>query len=262
MKFISRFFDLFGFSTIATIILVAIVGITMGTSALATMLTLTVLEITFSLDNAVVNAQVLQRMSDFWQRMFMTVGIIIAVFGMRLVLPVVVVAVSANLSLDRVIDIALHHPAQYAADLTAAHPIIASFGGMFLLMIFLDYVFSDWPPLATLLKKVHGVQKPLATMFATLSLLLVFVNVSWAERQHIAVAGICGIITFLIVRVLSDWALHRHISAGTMAKGGIIMFLYLELLDASFSFDGVIGAFAITSNVVLIAAGLGAGAVW
>jgi len=259
---LSRFFALFGFSFITTLVLVAIVAGTLGVSALLPMLTLVALEITFSLDNAVVNAQVLQHMSDFWQRMFMTVGIIIAVFGMRLVLPIVVVGISANIDLGHVISIALHDPKQYAADLNAAHPIIAGFGGMFLLMIFLEYVFTDWPPLANVLKKVHGVQRPLAIMVGALALLAVFINVTPTQQRSVAIAGICGVASFLVVRLLSDWALHRHIAAGTMAKGGIIMFLYLEMLDASFSFDGVIGAFAITSNVILIAAGLGAGAVW
>ena len=45
-----------------------------------------------------------------------------------------------------------------------------------------------------------------------------------------------------------------------MIKTGLISFLYLEILDASFSLDGVIGAFALSSNIFVIAAGLGIGA--
>jgi hypothetical protein len=47
--------------------------------------------------------------------------------------------------------------------------------------------------------------------------------------------------------------------AGRAAFG---VFLYLEVLDATFSFDGVIGAFAITSDPIIIAIGLGIGAMY
>ena len=266
----SRLFSIYGFSFLTTCVLITLIGLTMGMQALVTMVTLTALEITFSLDNAVVNAQVLERMNAFWRRMFMTVGILIAVFGMRLVMPLAVVVVSAHLGFGEVINLALHNPTQYAAKLQSAHPIISAFGGMFLLMIFLDYLFGEARTrfVTAMLRglRVSGAERYLEMLLAVVVLLLVCLLVPTREQFSILFAGIIGMAAFIVVRALSDWfatthAKHKHTSKA-FVRGGFITFLYLEMLDASFSFDGVIGAFAITSNVVLIAAGLGAGAVW
>src|SRR4051812_48753094 len=86
---------------------------------------LAVLEISLSFDNAVINATVLKRMNAFWQKMFMTFGMVIAVVGMRLVFPVAIVAATAGLGFGKVIDLILHHPAEYAHHLEGAHPAIA-----------------------------------------------------------------------------------------------------------------------------------------
>jgi hypothetical protein len=106
-------------------------------------LILGVLEVSLSFDNAVINATVLERMNDFWQRMFLTVGIVIAVFGMRLLLPLIIVWLAAGLPPLQAFELALNPPADGAAYfpdgspsyetlLTDAHPLIASFGGMVL----------------------------------------------------------------------------------------------------------------------------------
>ena len=75
--------------------------------AVALVLILCVLEISLSFDNAVVNATILERMSDFWRKIFLSVGIIIAVFGMRLIFPIVLVSVTAGLGPIEVIRLAL-----------------------------------------------------------------------------------------------------------------------------------------------------------
>src|SRR6185369_2788547 len=106
-------------------------------------LILAVLEISLSFENAVVNATVLRRMSKFWQRMFLTLGMIIAVLGMRLLFPIAIVVVTAKLHFAAVLDLAVNHPAEYADKLALAHPSIAAFGGMFLFMIFLDFLIDS-----------------------------------------------------------------------------------------------------------------------
>lgn len=264
----SRFFAIYGFSLVTTIALIIAVGFGMGKDALITMLTLTALEITFSLDNAVVNAQVLERMSEFWRRMFMTVGILIAVFGMRLVFPILVVVATSHLGFGTVIDLALQHPHEYADKLEAAHPVIAAFGGMFLMMIFLDFIFGETKIAAKLLSglRMKGAERYIEILVAIAIFLGVLIFVHGKLDFNILLAGIIGMAAFIIVRALSDLFAsthekHKHTSKA-FVRGGFMTFLYLEMLDASFSFDGVIGAFAVTSNVVLIAAGLGAGAVW
>jgi uncharacterized protein len=266
----SRFFSIYGFSFLTTCVLISVIGFTLGVHGLITMLALTALEITFSLDNAVVNAQVLEKMSYFWRRMFMTVGILIAVFGMRLVFPVAIVAVTAHLDIASVITLALNHPKDYALVLQTAHPTIAAFGGMFLLMIFLDYIFGEANMrfVAAVVRhlRIKGAERYLQILLAVGILASVCLLVPDAQRFGVMLAGLVGMTAFITVRALSDWfaashAKHKETNKA-FVRGGFVTFLYLEMLDASFSFDGVVGAFAVTSNVILIAAGLGAGAVW
>ena len=66
-------------------------------SMLWIVLVLSVLEISLSFDNAVVNATVLEDMDKVWQRRFLTWGMLIAVFGMRFVFPLAIVAIAAGL---------------------------------------------------------------------------------------------------------------------------------------------------------------------
>src|SRR4051794_35974858 len=123
-------------------------GVLGGWDALALVAILSVLEISLSFDNAVVNAKVLDRMSDFWTKIFLTVGIAVAVFGMRLVFPLLIVGITAHMSPTEAINLALEGgdadtPGTYGYLLNEAHPDIAAFGGMFLLMLFLNWLFED-----------------------------------------------------------------------------------------------------------------------
>lgn len=264
---------IYGFSASLTLIALVWVAFGMGPAALFTVVILCALEITFSFDNAVVNAKILNRMPPFWQKMFMTVGILIAVFGMRLVLPIVLVAITANLDMAKVLDLALTHPEQYAHYLHQAHPVIASFGGMFLLMIFLEFILDSQ-------RGVHWIkviERPLSKVgqlrqfevTVALALLLVITETfGSAHKLEVLLAGVVGMLTFLSIRALASLfeSQHKQHSAGLshkeLMKAGFFNFLYLEVLDASFSFDGVIGAFAITNVVTIIAIGLGVGAIW
>ena len=106
-------------------------------------LILGVLEVSLSFDNAVVNASILKRMDERWQQYFLTWGILIAVFGMRLLFPILIVAVATGIGLLGVANMALHDPATYAAHLNESHVQIAAFGGMFLLMVFFSFIFDE-----------------------------------------------------------------------------------------------------------------------
>ncbi|MDQ1045157.1 DUF475 domain-containing protein [Streptomyces sp. V4I2] len=258
---------------------------------------LSVLEISLSFDNAVVNAGILKKMSAFWQKIFLTVGVLIAVFGMRLVFPVVIVAVSASMGPIEAVDLALTDKDRYEQLVTDAHPSIAAFGGMFLLMIFLDFIFEDRD-----IKWLGWLERPLAKLgkvdmlsvcIALVVLLISALTFATHAHQHggthvdkaetVLLSGVGGLITYMIVGGLSGFfedrleeqeereheeeeAAERQgkpRSAVVMAgKAAFFMFLYLEVLDASFSFDGVIGAFAITNDIVLMALGLGIGAMY
>ncbi|WP_031081522.1 DUF475 domain-containing protein [Streptomyces sp. NRRL S-1831] len=130
-----------------------------GWTAFGIVAILSILEISLSFDNAVVNAGILKKMNAFWQKIFLTVGILIAVFGMRLVFPVVIVAISAQLGPIEAVDLALTDKDRYQELVTDAHPSIAAFGGMFLLMIFLDFIFEDRD-----IKWLAWLERPLAKL--------------------------------------------------------------------------------------------------
>ncbi|GGK19871.1 hypothetical protein GCM10011583_59690 [Streptomyces camponoticapitis] len=279
-----------------------------GWAALGVVAILTVLEVSLSFDNAVINAGILKRMSAFWQKIFLTIGVLIAVFGMRLVFPVFIVAITAKLSPAKAVQLAVDDKDQYQQLVTDAHPSIAAFGGMFLLMIFLAFIFEERE-----IKWLGWIERPLAKLgqfemlsvcLALIVLLIASMTVATNAHQHggehadkaqtVLTAGLAGLITYLLVGGLSSFFENRlakeadaqadaqvipqrepegEKTPGRSGNGGpsivavtgkaaFFMFLYLEVIDASFSFDGVIGAFAITNDIVLMAIGLGIGALY
>ncbi|MEU6192628.1 DUF475 domain-containing protein [Streptomyces sp. NPDC047061] len=259
-----------------------------GWAALGIVAILAVLEVSLSFDNAVVNAGILKKMNAFWQSVFLTVGVLIAVFGMRLAFPVVIVAITAKLNPYDAVNLALTDKDRYEQLVTDAHPAIAAFGGMFLLMIFLDFVFEDRD-----VQWLGWIERPLARlgkvdMLSVCIALIVLLGTSFTFAAHahqhggahadkaqtVLVSGIAGLITYLVVGGLSGYFENQlEEDEESQRRGGgpavllagraaFFMFLYLEVLDASFSFDGVIGAFAITNDIVLMALGLGIGAMY
>ena len=233
---------------------------------------LSVMEVSLSFDNAVVNASVLKHWDEFWQKLFLGVGIIIAVFGMRLVFPLVIVAVAADLGMAEVWNLALTDPKAFSMHLTNHHAEVAAFGGMFLLLVFLNFIFDDekemhW--LGNFEAKLGALGKvsSIAVMIALSSLMAATVFMVEAGQQLIVLmAGLWGILVYVGVDMLSGLLEGSEEGAGAVGdavkRGGIAGFLYLEVLDASFSFDGVIGAFAITNDVIIIMLGLAVGAMF
>jgi hypothetical protein len=256
-------FRIFGLSAAVTIFAAVAVGIIDSAQSMTVVLFLGVAEVALSFDNAIINAKTLGRMNEFWQKIFLTVGVLIAVFGMRLLLPVLIVSLTASLSPANVVDLALNHPGSYAVHLNEAHPAIAAFGGIFLTMIFLDFMFEErdvvWlRPLERALLRI-GKLDQLSVILALVTLVVLSQTLGDGNKEQILVAGTLGLASYLIVNALGG-----VIGDGSSAvmKAGLGGFLYLEVVDASFSFDGVIGAFAITQKVLLIAVGLGIGAMF
>ncbi len=271
---------IFGVSVVVAALGLAAGALYGGATALVLTAVLVVLEVSISFDNAVVNATILQRMSRFWQQIFLTVGVLIAVFGMRLVFPLLIVGVTASLGPVEAVRLALEKgdpdtPGSYGYLLHEAHPAIAAFGGMFLLMLFLDFVFADrdehWiKPVERVLSRVGRV--------ANLSVLVAITTLSvggylLAPAGHtstVLFSGLLGLGVYLAVNGLGTFFENRmdgeapddgpsRLALAT-GRAAFFLFLYLEVIDASFSFDGVVGAFAITSDPVIIALGLGVGA--
>jgi hypothetical protein len=245
-------------------------GVTAAATALGITLILAALEISLSFDNAVVNASVLKDWDEFWRKLFLTVGILIAVFGMRLVFPLVIVAQAADLGMGEVWNLALNDPKQFSHHLIAHHAEVAAFGGVFLLLVFLNFIFDEekemhW--LGRVEEKLSNFGRiPSIPILIALSVVVFSVSLVEAQQQYaVLLAGVWGIITYVGVDFLSGLLEKEEsdVAVGDLIKrGGIGGFLYLEVLDASFSFDGVIGAFAITNDVVIIMLGLAIGAMF
>ncbi|RJY08694.1 DUF475 domain-containing protein [Aurantiacibacter aquimixticola] len=233
-------------------------------------LILSILEISLSFDNAVVNATVLREMDPVWQQRFLVWGIAIAVFGTRIVFPLAIVAIAANIGPVEAIDLSLNDPERYEEIVSGAHIGIAGFGGAFLSMVGLKFFFdSD--------KNVHWIgalERQLVKVAALpaleIGLLLVVIwavaaQLPDAEALTFLIAGVLGLVTFIAVDALGEWLNMREEAkraSGAVVRSGLGGFLYLEVLDASFSFDGVIGAFALSNNMVIIALGLSIGAMF
>jgi hypothetical protein len=231
---------------------------------------LAAMEVSLSFDNAVVNASVLKTWDEYWQKLFLGVGIIIAVFGMRLLFPLVIVAVAADLNIMQVWTLALNDPQTYSTHLTNHHAEVAAFGGMFLLLVFLNFLLDDekeihW--LGNVEKKLGSLGKvsSISVMISLGVLLGCLGLVTEAQKLVVLISGLWGILIYVGVDAISNLLEKEEegSNVGDMVKrGGIGGFLYLEVLDASFSFDGVIGAFAITKDVVIIMLGLAIGAMF
>jgi len=226
---------------------------------------LAVLEISLSFDNSIVNARILRDMTSKWQRRFLTWGIVIAVFGMRIVFPLAVVAFAAGILPHSALAMAARDPQGYAQIISTAHIAIAAFGGTFLMMVGLKYFFDAE-------KDVHWIRilEARAQKFAslqgieigiTLVCILVFSNLAGEENAlTFMTAAFYGLLGFLAVEGIGALLDVTQAQMNTVRRGGAGAFLYLEVLDASFSFDGVVGAFALSKNLFLIAIGLGIGA--
>ncbi len=232
---------------------------------------LSVLEVSLSADNAVLNAKKLADMDEVWKKRFLTWGMLIAVFGMRLVLPILIVAALGEMTPWHAVWLGFNDPKQYAEVLQSSHHLVASFGGAFLLMVALGFFLDDE-------KETHWlgwIEKPLAKLGGNLTVqvgitLVALVAASFgaeqAERVPFLASGAVGVILFLGIHLLSEWLEAKDeamaAATGAVVKAGLAGFIYLEILDASMSFDGLIAAFAITQYFLVIMIGLGIGALF
>lgn len=272
---------IFGWSIGVSLIALAVGFIYGGLPALFLVLILGVFEVSLSFDNAVVNAKILDKMSEKWQKLFLSVGIIIAVFGMRLAFPLIIVGVTTGLNPMEAWSLAMekgdpHEAGTYGYILHQAHPQIAGFGGMFLLMLFLDFILDadgerDLHWISPIEKRLVALGK-VSRMSVILGLVALVSTAFLADEAHLVdvlISGAAGMLSYLLVNAMGNHFENKldedeeNASSGVSnaakltGKAAFFSFLYLELIDGSFSFDGVIGAFAITTDPVIIGLGLG-----
>ena len=234
---------IFGFSIFLTVAALLFVWFQMSIAALLITLILIIVEITFSFENAVINAKVLSRMSKIWQTLFLTVGIIIAIFGVRIILPIVIVAIATDLPWQQIVDMAINDPVEYAEKLELAHPSISAFGAGFLLMLTLTF-FLDSNRQIFWIDRIEKPLQKLAKPWAP-ALIGAIIIILWSliptndHSSQTLVAGLIGIFTYFIIFMITALLNIAHNS--TAIHSGIIAslmgFIYLEILDASFSLE-------------------------
>lgn len=250
----------FNLSIIITLIGFLTAYFYLGIEALYIVFLLSILEVSLSFDNAVVNAKILETMEPKWQERFITYGIPIAVFGMRFLFPIIIVAVAGGHGVYETFIMAVKHPQQYQETLDSVDTLIYSFGGAFLLMVFLDFLFEKDREV-TWIKIIESnfFIKKIAHAPNTETIIATFIGlflIHQLESVGIALAYFTGVLLHSLLTTLDELLNTNGV------RSGVIGLLYLEVLDASFSFDGVIGAFALSSNIFIIMIGLGIGAMF
>jgi len=221
---------------------------------------LAVLEVSLSFDNAVVNAKVLETMTPQYQKAFIWFGMPIAVFGMRFIFPILIVSITAGMGFLESFDLALNQPELYHKNLVENEHLIFAFGGSFLLMVFLDFFFDEdreekWITLIEdnkLTRKLTSVANIELILAISIGLYLSFKT----GDNGITIAYFSGVLLHSLLNSIDDL-----LSSNTV-RSGVVGLIYLEILDASFSFDGVIGAFALSNDIFIIMVGLGIGAMF
>ncbi|RCL01812.1 MAG: hypothetical protein JSC085_000710 [Candidatus Tokpelaia sp. JSC085] len=225
---------------------------------------LILLEISLSFDNSIINARVLCNMTQQWQKRFFTWGMIVAVFGVRMIFPLVIVTIAAHINPVSAFQLAIWQPEEYTAIIMDAHVGIAAFGGTFLMMMGLKYFFNPekdvhWIHCLETRAKRCGSMRGIEIAI-TLLLILIFSSlIDDADKHIFLLAAIYALLVFLLIEASSTFC---NITQEQVYRSGIGAFISLEMLDASFSFDGVIGAFALSKNFLTIAIGLGVGALY
>ncbi len=260
----------FGISIGVTLAVMSYILLSQGAAAGFVTLILAAIELAFSFDNAVINAQVLNRLSPLWRTLFLTVGIVIAIFLVRAFLPILIVSLTAHLPLGVVTNLALHYPTAYAEKLVSARPGITAFGGAFLLALSLSFFMQDRE-----IRWLEYIERPLGKLeqwwlplLAALAVVVVLPLLPGVPHRNVSLtAGLAGLAAYAAINgavaLLNNWFSNESDRPEQQVGwAAFATFMYLELLDASLSFDGAIGAFAITNSVILIAAGLGIGAIW
>jgi hypothetical protein len=228
---------------------------------LVVVLGLAMFEIISSVDNAIVNAHVLKTMPEKYRKIFLFWGLLFAVFIVRGLLPFLIVwMANPALSIGGVMTSVFSNDPQIKEYLEASKPLLLLGGGVYLFFVFLSWLFLEEKKYAFL---VEGfIHRQGAWFYAVSSIFTVLVvYISLQINPILALAATIGISAFFITDGFKKNAEEQEkkmlTGSGMSAWSKII---YLEILDASFSIDGVIGAFAFTLSVPLILLGNGLGA--
>lgn len=229
-----------------------------------TVLGLSLFEIITSIDNAVINAEVLSTMSQKARRWFLTWGFFFAVIVVRGILPFLIIwAATPSLGPIEVLGVSFSGSEAAKEAVEHAAPILLIGGGTFLIFLFFHWLFIE--PKNFALRPERFFHSQGAWFFALVSILLVvIVWFSLKVNPQMAFGAVLGSTAFFIIHGFRQYAEKEEQkmleNSGKNNMSDISKVAYLEVLDATFSIDGVIGAFAFTFSVPLILIGNGLGA--
>lgn len=228
---------------------------------LLTILGLTLFEIITSIDNAVINAEVLSTMGKRARRWFLTWGILFAVFVVRGLLPLLVVfASNPSLGIIGALTATFSGDPAVQEAIEASSPILLVGGGVFLVFLFFNWLFLEPKNYGLRGEKFFHAQG--AWFFAIVSILLsVIVWFALGRNQFMAFGAVLGSTAFFIIHGFRQFAEQQEKKLLGGGMSDVSKVAYLEVLDSTFSVDGVIGAFAFTLSVPIILLGNGLGAV-
>ncbi|MCX6733360.1 MAG: DUF475 domain-containing protein [Candidatus Peregrinibacteria bacterium] len=221
---------------------------------------LSLFEIITSIDNAIINAEVLGGMSKKAQRWFLLWGFFFAVFVVRGLLPLMIVwLANPGIGAWEVFTAAFSSDPKIAAAIQATSPLLLLSGGVFLVFLFFNWLFIE--PKNFGLKGERFFQAQGAWFFAVVSILLsVIVWFALKVSPMLGFSAVIGSTTFFIIHGFRQFAEEQEKKLITGSMSDISKIAYLEVLDATFSIDGVVGAFAFTFSIPLILIGNGLGA--
>lgn len=217
-------------------------------------------EIISSIDNAIINAHVLKTLPEKFKKFFLFWGLLIAVFAVRGVLPFLIVwLANPNFSFFQAIGFVFHPTDQISAYVQASQSLLLLAGGVYLFFVFLGWLFLEEKKYAFLVEEFVHRQ---SVWFYAMSSLFITVVVYFSIKVNpiLALSAVIGSTAFFITDGFKHnaEAKEKELLSGNMSAWSKI--LYLEVLDATFSIDGVIGAFAFTILIPLIFLGNGLGA--
>jgi len=237
-------------------------------TAFLTILGLCLFESISSVDNAIINAEVLSTMSQRARRWFLTWGILFAVFVVRGVLPFVIVwAFNPTLKVGQILSAAWSSDPLVQESIHKSAPILLVAGGVFLLFLFLHWLFLEEKHMG-LPRTEKFFMKRGVWFYAVVSILLsVIAWFALKESNLMGFGAVVGSTLFFITHGFKQNAelQEKKLLSGVDKKGNVQSDLsklfFLEIIDTTFSLDGVLGAFAFTLSVPLILIGNGLGAI-
>ena len=220
---------------------------------------LSIFEIVSSVDNAIINAEVLLTMGEKARKWFLSWGILIAVVVIRGLLPFLIVLLTIpSLGPLGIITSFFNNDPTVQAAISNSSGLPLAMGGTFLIFLFFNWLFLEQKDYGLKTEKFFLSQG--VWFYTVVSIILaLIVWIALPMNPLIAFGAVLGSTIFFVTHGFRKFAQDEELLLGNKTRSTISKLMYLEIIDASFSIDGVIGAFAFTFSVPLIFLGNGLG---